>query len=76
MSDDPTNPGPEDGKLISLKQRHESRYWTSSLNATRKELEHAIALVGRSASAVRKLIETARGLKPAKPRKRTLPKAD
>jgi hypothetical protein len=53
MSDDKTNPGPEDGKLISLKEPYEVEYWTAALNVDLAVLEQAVAAVGHSPAAVR-----------------------
>jgi hypothetical protein len=52
MADDLHNPGPEDGKLISLKEPHEIAYWRGRLACTRAELEAAVAAVGHSAQKV------------------------
>lgn len=53
MSDDLKNPGPEDGKLISLSEDHELDYWTGALGVSRDELRAAVEAVGHSAEAVR-----------------------
>lgn len=53
MSDDRTNPGPEDGKLVSLAEAHEVAYWTRALGCTALQLEVAVRAVGHSAAAVR-----------------------
>lgn len=53
MSDDLTNPGPEDGKLISLTEEHELDYWAGALGITREKLREAVAVVGHSAEKVR-----------------------
>jgi hypothetical protein len=52
MSDDLKNPGPEDGRLIALKEPHEVEYWTKKFDVTREELEAAVAEVGHSAKKV------------------------
>lgn len=51
--DDKANPGPEDGKLVSLGERFELDYWTSALGCTRARLREAVAAVGHSAAHVR-----------------------
>ena len=56
MSDDPSIRGPQDGKLISLDEEHEDRYWTNALGVTKEELEKAIAAVGHSAAKVREYL--------------------
>lgn len=53
MPDDRSNPGPEDGKLISLTEDHEVTYWTKALNVDRAKLKEAVDAVGHSAQAVR-----------------------
>lgn len=56
MADDLKNPGPEDGKLISLTERHEVVYWCRELGCTEKELMEAVKNVGVSAKAVREYL--------------------
>lgn len=51
--DDLSNPGPEDGKLISLTEDHERAYWCKALEVDRAGLESAVAAVGHGAAAVR-----------------------
>ena len=53
MSDNTNIRGPQDGKLISLKEEHEVRYWTNALGISKEELERAVAAVGHSAEKVR-----------------------
>jgi len=53
MPDNLNNPGPEDGKRISLAQDHEVAYWCSELKCTREELAAAVALKGHGVAAVR-----------------------
>lgn len=53
MADDRKNPGPEDGKLISLSEPHELEYWTKALGCNVPQLRQAVDAVGHSASAVR-----------------------
>ena len=53
MPDNLNDPGPQDGKLISLTEDHEVAYWTKALGVTRHQLEDAVAAVGDSAAAVR-----------------------
>lgn len=53
MSDDLKNPGPEDGKRISLTEAHEVAYWTKALNITEEQLGKAVAAVGHMAKDVR-----------------------
>lgn len=53
MSDDKTNPGPEDGKLISLTEDYEVRYWCRILGVTAEELRQLVDKFGHSAAAVR-----------------------
>jgi hypothetical protein len=50
--DDLNNPGPEDGKLISLTEEHELDRWTAKFGITRDELREAVAAVGHSARKV------------------------
>lgn len=57
MPDDRNNPGPEDGKLISLIEDHEVTYWTKTLNIDRDKLKEAVEAVGHSAQAVRAYLE-------------------
>lgn len=52
MSDDLNNPGPEDGKLISLTEEHELDYWTKKFGITCDELRKAVESVGHSARKV------------------------
>lgn len=61
MADNLKDPGPLDGKFISLKEDHEVAYWTKALGVTRAQLEDAVAAVGNSAKAVREHL----GLPPA-----------
>lgn len=61
MSDDLTNPGPEDGKLISLTEEHELDYWSAELGLTRDELRVAVGAAGHSAKAVRDWLATQAG---------------
>ncbi len=56
MPDNKANPGPEDGKFISLEQDHEVAYWTTELNCTKDQLEVAVGAVGHSASRVREYL--------------------
>jgi hypothetical protein len=58
MTDDLNNPGPEDGKLISITEDHELDYWTKALNCSRDELRDAVAAVGHSADKVREYLDT------------------
>lgn len=60
MADDLKNPGPEDGKLISLKQQHEVVYWCMEFDCTKEELMAAVKQVGLSADAVRAYFEGTR----------------
>ncbi|WP_081864739.1 DUF3606 domain-containing protein [Chondromyces apiculatus] len=53
MSDDTSIRGPQDAKLISLKEEHEVRYWTKALGVSKEELEKAVTAVGHSAEKVR-----------------------
>jgi hypothetical protein len=50
--DDKTKTG-QDGKLISLTEDYEVRYWTEALGIDRARLEAAVAAAGHSAAAVR-----------------------
>jgi len=43
-----------DGKLISLKERHEVSYWTQALGVNRSQLEAAVKKVGHRAVDVRR----------------------
>jgi hypothetical protein len=52
MSDD-KNKKELDGKLISLKEDYEVKYWCNALNCTEKQLRDAVAAVGHSAAKVR-----------------------
>lgn len=54
MSDDKKNPGPEDGKLISLKQPHEVDYWCEHFAVEPDELQEVVDKVGHSKAAVEK----------------------
>ena len=53
MADNLKDPGPQDGKTISLKEPHEVAYWSKAFGITAEELTDAVAAVGHSASAVR-----------------------
>lgn len=53
MSDDLKNPGPEDGKFISLEEPHEVEYWTHALGVGVARLRQLVERYGRSAKAVR-----------------------
>lgn len=57
MSDDLSNPGPEDGKRISLTEAHEVAYWTKALNITEEQLRKAVAAAGHMAKDVRNYLE-------------------
>jgi hypothetical protein len=54
MADDKTKRGPQDGKLISMKEDYEVAYWTKKLDVTRSQLDAAVKAVGHSAEAVEK----------------------
>jgi hypothetical protein len=45
MPDDRKNPGPEDGRIINVSQRHELRYWTKKFGCTAEELKAAVSRV-------------------------------
>jgi hypothetical protein len=45
-----------DGKLISLKEDYEVKYWCKALNCTEQELRAAVAAVGDSAKKVREYL--------------------
>lgn len=53
MPDDRNIRGPEDGKLISIKEDHEVAYWCEEFGVERAELLNAVKHVGVSARAVR-----------------------
>lgn len=57
MPDDLRNPGPEDGKLISLTEDHEVAYWCKEFGVDRRGLMDAISRVGLSARRVREYLE-------------------
>lgn len=57
MADDLKNPGPEDGKRISLTEAHELDYWTAELSCTRDDLRRAVEAVGHGAAAVRAYLQ-------------------
>jgi hypothetical protein len=42
-----------DGKLISLKEDYEIKYWCNIFKCTEQQLKDAVAAVGHSASKVR-----------------------
>jgi hypothetical protein len=51
MGDDP-HKKKQDGKLISLTEEHEVRYWTKKFSISQDELEEAVGAVGHSVKAV------------------------
>jgi hypothetical protein len=53
MPDNLNDPGPQDGKRISLTEEHELDYWTSELGISRSELFDAVDAVGHRTAAVR-----------------------
>jgi hypothetical protein len=55
MTDDTKKTG-LDRKLISLKEEHEVRSWTESLQCTQTQLRDAVKAVGNSADEVRKYL--------------------
>lgn len=57
MSDDLENRGGIDRKLISLKEPHEVRYWTTALGISKEKIEQLVAQVGHSAEKVRAQLE-------------------
>jgi len=57
MPDNLDDPGPQDGKLISLTEEHELDYWTKTLGVTRDELRALVDKHGHSADAVREGME-------------------
>ena len=57
MPDDTSRIGPEDQRRISLRQRHEVRYWISKWGISEKTLEEAVAAVGDSAYKVQGWLE-------------------
>jgi hypothetical protein len=63
MSDDKTKRG-QDGKLISLTEDYEVRYWTKALGVNEDQLREAVAAAGHSASAVRAWLSEAGGAPP------------
>lgn len=52
MSDDLNNPGPEDGNLVDVTQKHEVSYWKKKFGCTKAELVEAVEAVGTSKEAV------------------------
>jgi hypothetical protein len=54
MADDKSKRGPQDGKLISMKEDYEVEYWTKKFGVTRAQLDAAVKTVGHSAEAVEK----------------------
>lgn len=52
MTDDPKKVGHPDREEISLKQRHEVRYWMSRFNCTEDELVAAVKAAGHRARDV------------------------
>ncbi len=56
MSDDLTQKGSPDSKLISTSERWELDYWTKALGCSETELLQAVDKVGNSAEAVRKYL--------------------
>jgi hypothetical protein len=54
MADDKSKRGPQDGKLISMKEDYEVEYWTKKFGVSRDELAAAVKEVGHSAAAVEK----------------------
>jgi hypothetical protein len=54
MADDKSKRGPQDAKLISMKEDYEVEYWTKRFGVSRDELAAAVKAVGHSAAAVEK----------------------
>ncbi len=57
MSDDLNNRGSQDGKLISLTQDWEVKYWTKALACSVIELTNAVGKVGNSVRAVKRFLK-------------------
>ncbi len=53
MADDKHNPGPQDGKRISLTEDYEVRYWTKALGGSKEQLVDLVERHGNSAEKVR-----------------------
>ena len=58
MSDNKEKRGPQDAKLISLKEKWEVEYWTDALGVDASELAQAVQEVGHSAAAVREHLQS------------------
>lgn len=61
MSDDLNNRGPQDGKLISLNEDWEVKYWSETLGCSAIQLVEAVKKVGHSAKKVRDYVKSHSG---------------
>ena len=57
MADSLNNTGSQDGKLISLTQDWEVKYWTKALACSVLELTNAVAKVGHSVRSVKRFLK-------------------
>ena len=58
MPDDRKNPGPEDGRYISLNQDYEVIYWSRKLGTTPSGIRAAIAVVGPKVKDVQEYLRS------------------
>ncbi|MFL6314821.1 MAG: DUF3606 domain-containing protein [Terriglobales bacterium] len=56
MSDDKSNRGTPDSKLISLREDYEVRYWTKELGVSKERLEQLVRQHGNSAARIREVL--------------------
>ena len=56
MSDDKTNRGNPDRKLISLNEDYEVRYWTEALGVSEERLRQLVSQHGHSAERIREAL--------------------
>jgi hypothetical protein len=59
MSDDKTNKGNPDRKLISLEEDYEVRYWTKALGVSEDRLRELVTKHGHSAEKIREALKAA-----------------
>ncbi len=59
MSDDKTNKGTPDRKLISMNEDYEVRYWTEALGISEARLRELVARHGNSAEKIREALKAA-----------------
>jgi hypothetical protein len=57
MSDDKSNRGTPDSKLISLREDYEVKYWTKELGVSKERLQQLVLKHGNSAAKIREALK-------------------